>query len=79
MPQLPPVDPRVLADLVRADRSARCLTATVRRSAPRLLGLRQLSHWLSPERAYPLSRPLVQRRIAELSSLLDDRPAQKFP
>jgi hypothetical protein len=44
-----------------------------------LLGLRQLSHWLSPERAYPLSRPLVQRRIAELSSLLDDRPAQKFP
>jgi aminoglycoside phosphotransferase (APT) family kinase protein len=44
--------------------------AVIRTSAI-LLGLRQLSHWLSPERAYPLDRPLVQLRIAALSSLLN--------
>lgn len=40
-----------------------------------LLGLRQLSRWLSPERGYSLSHPLVQRRVAELSNLIDGRPA----
>lgn len=40
-----------------------------------LLGLRQLSLWLSPGRAYPLSHRLVQLRIAELSSLLKGKPA----
>jgi Ser/Thr protein kinase RdoA (MazF antagonist) len=44
------------------------------RASAILLGLRQLSHWLSPERAYPLSRPLVQRRIAGLSNLLNGEP-----
>jgi aminoglycoside phosphotransferase (APT) family kinase protein len=42
-----------------------------------LLGLRQLSLWLSPERAYPLSRPVVQLRIARLSSLLNGEPAHQ--
>lgn len=41
------------------------------RTSAILLGLRQLSQWLSPERAYPLRRPLVQRRIAGLSKLLN--------
>jgi hypothetical protein len=41
-----------------------------------LLGLRQLARWLSPARGYPLSEPLVQRRIAELSHLLDGKPAR---
>jgi aminoglycoside phosphotransferase (APT) family kinase protein len=45
------------------------------RTSAILLGLRQLSRWLSPERGYPLSKPLVQRRVAELSHLLDGRPA----
>jgi hypothetical protein len=40
------------------------------RASAVLLGLRQLSLWLSPERAYPLHRPLVQLRIAALSRLL---------
>ena len=40
-----------------------------------LLGLRQLSRWLSPERGYSLSHQLVQRRFAELSNLIDGRPA----
>ena len=40
------------------------------RASAILLGLRQLSHWLSPERAYPLTTPLVKRRIADLSNLL---------
>ena len=40
-----------------------------------LLGLRQLSRWLSPERGYSLSTPLVRRRVAELSNLIDGRPA----
>ena len=40
-----------------------------------LLGLRQLSRWLSPERGYPLSHPLVQRRAAELSNLIDGKTA----
>ena len=51
--------------------------AAIRTSAI-LLGLRQLSLWLSPERAYPLSRPLVQRRIADLSSLLNGSGSQEL-
>jgi len=39
-----------------------------------LLGLRQLSLWLSPERGYSRSKPLVQRRVAELSNLLEGKP-----
>jgi aminoglycoside phosphotransferase (APT) family kinase protein len=42
-----------------------------------LLGLRQLSLWLSPERGYSLSKPLVQRRVAELSNLLKGKPAHQ--
>ena len=45
------------------------------RTSAILLGLRQLSHWLSPERAYPLRRPLVQHRIAALASLLNGERA----
>lgn len=45
------------------------------RTSAILLGLRQLSRWLSPERGYSLSHPLVQRRVAELSNLIDGRPA----
>ena len=45
------------------------------RTSAILLGLRQLSHWLSPERGYPLSRPLVQLRIAALASLLNGERA----
>ena len=45
------------------------------RTSAILLGLRQLSRWLSLERAYPLSHPLVQRRAAELSNLIDGKPA----
>jgi aminoglycoside phosphotransferase (APT) family kinase protein len=45
------------------------------RASAILLGLRQLSRWLSPERGYPLSHPLVQRRAAELSNLIDGKPA----
>jgi aminoglycoside phosphotransferase (APT) family kinase protein len=44
-----------------------------------LLGLRQLSRWLSPERGYPVSEPLVQRRAAELSNLLAGKPARNHP
>jgi aminoglycoside phosphotransferase (APT) family kinase protein len=44
------------------------------RTSAILLGLRQLSLWLSPERAYPLHRPLVRLRIAALSSLLNGEP-----
>jgi aminoglycoside phosphotransferase (APT) family kinase protein len=40
-----------------------------------LLGLRQLSRWLGPERGYSPSHPLVRRRFAELSNLIDGRPA----
>jgi aminoglycoside phosphotransferase (APT) family kinase protein len=47
------------------------------RASAILLGLRQLSLWLSPERAYPLHTPLVQRRIADLSSLLAGEPAHE--
>jgi aminoglycoside phosphotransferase (APT) family kinase protein len=36
-----------------------------------LLGLRQLSLWLSPRRRYSPLHPLVCRRIADLSQLLD--------
>jgi aminoglycoside phosphotransferase (APT) family kinase protein len=46
----------------------------IRKSAI-LVGLRQLSRWLSPERGYSLSKPLVRRRVAELSNLIDGRPA----
>jgi aminoglycoside phosphotransferase (APT) family kinase protein len=49
---------------------------TIRTSAI-LLGLRQLSHWLSPERAYSHSKSLVQLRIAELSNLLKGEPAHQ--
>ena len=45
------------------------------RASATLLGLRQLSRWLSPERGYSLSHPLVQRRSAELSNLIDAKPA----
>lgn len=47
------------------------------RSSAILLGLRQLSRWLSPERGYPVSGPLVQRRAAELSNLLAGKPAHQ--
>ena len=46
------------------------------RTSAILLGLRQLALWLSPARGYPLSEPLVQRRIAELSHLLDGKPSR---
>jgi aminoglycoside phosphotransferase (APT) family kinase protein len=46
------------------------------RTSAILLGLRQLAGWLSPARGYPLSEPLVQRRMAELSHLLDGKPAR---
>ena len=48
----------------------------IRRSAI-LLGLRQLSRWLSPERGYSLSKLLVQLRVAELSNLIDGKPAHQ--
>jgi aminoglycoside phosphotransferase (APT) family kinase protein len=41
------------------------------RASAILLGLRQLSHWLSPQRDYSLSHPLVHRRAAQLSNLID--------
>jgi len=47
------------------------------RASAILLGLRQLSRWLSPERGYPLSKPLVQLRIAELSNLLKGESAHQ--
>ena len=47
------------------------------RASAILLGLRQLSHWLSPERGYSRSKPLVQRRVAELSNLLKGKPAHQ--
>jgi aminoglycoside phosphotransferase (APT) family kinase protein len=42
-----------------------------------LLGLRQLSRWLSPERGYPPEKPLVQLRVTELANLLEGRPAHQ--
>jgi Ser/Thr protein kinase RdoA (MazF antagonist) len=45
------------------------------RTSAILLGLRQLSRWLSPERGYSLSEPLVQVRAAELANLIDGKPA----
>jgi aminoglycoside phosphotransferase (APT) family kinase protein len=47
------------------------------RTSAILLGLRQLSRWLSPERGYSLSKPLVQLRAAELSNLVEGRPAHR--
>jgi Ser/Thr protein kinase RdoA (MazF antagonist) len=47
------------------------------RTSAILLGLRQLSHWLSPERGYSLSKPLVQVRAAELANLIDGKPAHQ--
>jgi aminoglycoside phosphotransferase (APT) family kinase protein len=47
------------------------------RTSAILLGLRQLSRWLSPERGYSLSRPLVQLRAAELSNLVEGKPAHR--
>jgi aminoglycoside phosphotransferase (APT) family kinase protein len=45
------------------------------RASAILLGLRQLSLWLSPERSYPLSKPLVRLRAAELSNLIEGNSA----
>ena len=45
------------------------------RTSATLLGLRQLSGWLSPERGYSLRNPLVQLRAAELANLIDGKPA----
>jgi aminoglycoside phosphotransferase (APT) family kinase protein len=47
------------------------------RTSAILLGLRQLSRWLGPERRYSLSKPLVQLRAAELSNLIEGRPAHE--
>jgi hypothetical protein len=47
------------------------------RTSAILLGLRQLSRWLSPERSYSLSKPLVQLRVAELSNLIAGKPAHQ--
>jgi aminoglycoside phosphotransferase (APT) family kinase protein len=49
------------------------------RTSAILVGLRQLSLWLSPERGYPLSKPLVQLRAAELANLIDGKPAHQEP
>jgi aminoglycoside phosphotransferase (APT) family kinase protein len=49
------------------------------RTSAILLGLRQLCRWLSPERGYPLSNPLVQLRAAELAHLIDGKPANPRP
>jgi Ser/Thr protein kinase RdoA (MazF antagonist) len=40
-----------------------------------LLGLRQLSLWLSPERGLPPHSRLVRLRVAELANLLEGNPA----
>jgi aminoglycoside phosphotransferase (APT) family kinase protein len=48
----------------------------IRKSAI-LLGLRQLSRWLSPERSCPLSKPLVRLRVTELSNLIEGKPAHQ--
>jgi aminoglycoside phosphotransferase (APT) family kinase protein len=47
------------------------------RASAILVGLRQLSRWLSPERDYPPSKPLVQLRVLELSNLLEGKPAHQ--
>jgi aminoglycoside phosphotransferase (APT) family kinase protein len=47
------------------------------RTSAILLGLRQLSLWLSPERGYSLSKPLVQLRVAELSNLIEGKAAHQ--
>jgi aminoglycoside phosphotransferase (APT) family kinase protein len=47
------------------------------RASAILLGLRQLSRWLSPERGYSLTNPLVQLRVAELSNLIEGKPAHQ--
>lgn len=47
------------------------------RASAILLGLRQLSHWLSPERGYSLSAPLVQLRVTELSNLIEGKSAHQ--
>jgi aminoglycoside phosphotransferase (APT) family kinase protein len=47
------------------------------RSSAILLGLRQLSRWLSPERDYPIGSRLVRRRATELSNLLAGKPAHQ--
>jgi aminoglycoside phosphotransferase (APT) family kinase protein len=47
------------------------------RASAILLGLRQLSRWLSPERAHSLSHPLVQLRVAQLSNLIEGNPAHQ--
>ncbi|MGH3164508.1 MAG: phosphotransferase family protein [Trebonia sp.] len=47
------------------------------RSSAILLGLRQLSFWLTPERGLSIGAPLVRRRAAELSNLLAGKPAHR--
>jgi aminoglycoside phosphotransferase (APT) family kinase protein len=47
------------------------------RTSAILLGLRQLSLWLGPERGYSLSTPLVQLRAAELANLLAGQSAHE--
>jgi Ser/Thr protein kinase RdoA (MazF antagonist) len=47
---------------------------TIRVSAI-LLGLRQLSLWLSPERGNSPESPLVRLRVSELANLLEGKPA----
>jgi aminoglycoside phosphotransferase (APT) family kinase protein len=45
------------------------------RTSAILLGLRQLSRWLGPERGYSPGEPLVRLRVAELSNLIEGKPA----
>lgn len=46
------------------------------RTSAILLGLRQLAWWLSRERECSLDEPLIRRRVAELSNLLQGDPAK---
>jgi aminoglycoside phosphotransferase (APT) family kinase protein len=45
------------------------------RASAILLGLRQLSLWLGPERGRSPKSPLVRLRVAELANLLEGKPA----
>ncbi len=45
------------------------------RTSAILLGLRQLSLWLGPERAISPKNRLAQLRVAELANLLERKPA----
>lgn len=46
------------------------------RTSAILLGLRQLAWWLSRERECSLDEPLIRRRVAGLSNLLQGDPAK---